>query len=130
MIAFANFLRRGWLWAGLILIVGFAAVNWERTALFFAMVLAERRPALLRDAAWNDPASAGAFNERFPPGTPEGLLIAWLEENNFTINRPMGHAGRLIQGFPCNESIQVDWTAAVAGKIDRAEVRVSEAGCL
>jgi hypothetical protein len=128
---FKDTLRRRWPWAAaIVILVAIIALNWNWLLLTVAIATAEQRPALLSDARWNEPATAHAFNERFPPGTPEARLVKWLESNNFAVDRPAGRANRLVHGLPCNENIQVVWTRSNADKIGTVEARVSEAGCL
>lgn len=106
------------------------ALNWQWFSFAVAVVLAERRPALLADAQWDDPASARRFSNRFRPGASEPELLAWLETNDFTIDRGAGRASRLIRGLPCNESVEISWSKASDDVIGDAQARVSEAGCL
>jgi hypothetical protein len=98
------------------------------------MLIAERRPALLADAMWKEPASARMFLARFADGVQESELIEWLESNEFTIDRDYGRghgvATRRVYGFPCNEGIKVSWSRRPDGTIADAEVLVSEKGCL
>ena len=122
--------RRKWLWGTVIALTVLVAPNWNGLMLMSAIAVSERRPALLSGAEWNNPASARAFNDRFPPGTPKADLIAWLEVNNFAIDRAAGRANRLVKSLPCDESIQVDWTTPSSERIGSIEVRVAEAGCL
>lgn len=98
--------------------------------LALAGLLAERRPALLRDAEWHDPASAHLFAERFPPGTAETELLAWLNDNRFAVDPRTRRATRDVGGFACNERIEVAWTADAGGRLARAAATVFEAGCL
>jgi hypothetical protein len=88
------------------------------------------RPSLLADAHWDAPASAQRFLSRFPPSANEGELIAWLESNNFMVDRNAGRASRLVHSLPCNERIEITWSKLSDNVIGRAEARVSEAGCL
>ena len=122
---------RLWVWfVGIVVVVGaIVALNWQWFSLTAAFVLAERRPALLADAEWNEPASTRQFSNRFPPGTNESELLAWLQSNKFTVDRGAGHATRLISSLPCNEFVDVTWRTA-GHAISGAEARVSEAGCL
>jgi hypothetical protein len=125
--------RRKWLWIAATVVVAIgtvAAVTWERLAVVVAIIASERRPALLTDAKWRDPASARMFSSRFPDGVQESELIEWLESNKFTIDKETGRANRLIQSLPCNEVIEVTWWLQADGTIAGAEAKVSEAGCL
>jgi hypothetical protein len=106
-----------------------AAANWQTVMLGVAMLMAEGRPALLSDAAWNDPASARRFNSRFHSGVPESELVAWLNRNKFTTGVP-GHASRSIASLPCNEQAEIAWSSRSDGTIAAASARLSEAGCL
>ncbi|HVY83490.1 MAG TPA: hypothetical protein VG943_00025 [Caulobacterales bacterium] len=121
--------RRFWTWLAAIVavIVTIVALNWQWFALSAAFVLAERRPALLANAQWDQPARK--FSEHFHAGTGERELLAWLESNKFTVERGARHATRLISSLPCNEFVDVRWQAS-GETINAAEARVSEAGCL
>ena len=94
------------------------------------VISAEKRPALLADAAWDQPASARAFTSRFRSGTDGEELLAWLATNKFAIDQRAGRATRLVRSVPCNESIQVAWNTLPGNKIDKATARIREAGCL
>jgi hypothetical protein len=121
--------RRFWTWLAAIVavIATIVALNWQWFTFAAAVVLAERPPALLAVAQWNQPARR--FSEQFHASTDERELLAWLESNKFTVERGAGHATRLIRSLPCNEFVDVRWRA-VSGTISSAEARVSEAGCL
>ena len=106
------------------------ALNWQWFSYASAVAFAERRPALLSDANWDDAASARAFLARFPDGSSRGELISWLDRNDFEIDEASGTARRLVRGLPCNESIQVTWGTSPDGKLSDAQVTVMEAGCL
>jgi hypothetical protein len=123
---------RLWMWVVAIIgVVGtIVALNWQWFSLTAAFVLAERRPALLVDAQWNDPTSAQRFSNRFRPGTSEGELLAWLETNEFTVDLGAGQAARLIHSLPCNERVEINWSKTSGDTIASAEARVYEAGCL
>jgi len=97
--------------------------------LTLAFLLAERRPALLRDAQWNDPGSARRFLKRFPAGTPEPDLTRWLDDKGFKTEAP-GRATRIIGSLPCNELVRITWTRRPDGRIEDASAQISEAGCL
>lgn len=105
------------------------ALNWERLALGVAAATAEHRPSLLEDAQWNQPQSASAFRHRFGDGSSEADLLQWLYANHFKIDRGAGLAARLVNGFPCAERIDVNWTAT-NGTIRRSNAVISEGGCL
>jgi hypothetical protein len=107
---------------------GWVVANGNALALTLAILTAEPRPALLRDAS-NDPASAHAFERRFGPGSAEPELETWLRANKFSIDRE-GHASRFLQSLPCNEAIDVAWTTGASHRIETSSVRVTEAGCL
>jgi hypothetical protein len=96
----------------------------------FAVSSNEARPRLLSDAGWGAPKSAHEFNSRFGAGTPETGLIAWLQANDFAIDRRNQRAERRIKGMPCNEQVSVTWNADPAGKLTLAHANVTEAGCL
>lgn len=124
--------HRRWIWlaAAVMALGAFVALNWQTLALSAAFALAERRPALLVDAEWNEPASARRFLNRFPPGANENELLEWLDSNKFEIDRDAGWADRMISSLPCNERIEIKWSTGPNDTIDDLDVRVSEAGCL
>ncbi|MEM9618061.1 MAG: hypothetical protein AAF936_08890 [Pseudomonadota bacterium] len=124
--------HRRWIWlAAAVMAMGaFVALNWQTLALSAAFALAERRPALLVDAEWNEPASARKFLNRFPPGTNESELLKWLGANKFDIDLDARRADRRISGLPCNEIVKIKWSTGPNSTIDNLDVRVSEAGCL
>src|SRR5262245_66550234 len=126
-----NLPRRLWTWviATVVVIGAVAALNRQWLSFAAAVVLAERRPALLADAQWDQPASAHRFSVRFQSGTSERELLAWLSSNKFDVEPGAGHATRLIRSLPCNEFVDLRWRAA-ADVIGFAEARISEAGCL
>jgi hypothetical protein len=128
----AERINRKWILAGTIVaVVGVAIVlNWRMFALALAFSTSERRPALLADAQWNAPASAHDFLNRFRTGTEERELLGWLQSNEFKVDRSSGRAERVVRSLPCNEHIEVIWSKALDHTIDKAEVRLSEAGCL
>ena len=121
--------RRFWTWLAAIvaLIATIVALNLQWFAFAAAVVFAERRPALLADVQWNQPARR--FSEHFHAGTHERELLAWLESNQFNVERGTRHATRLIRGLPCNEFVDVRWRAS-SEAISEVEARLSEAGCL
>ena len=123
---------RLWMWLAAIMgaLTAIVALNWQWFSLTAAFVLAERRPALLADAQWDDPASAHQFSNRFRSGTSERELLAWLETNKFTVDPGVSHARRLIRSLPCNEGVEITWSKTAGDTIARAEARVYEAGCL
>ena len=107
-----------------------AAANLNTLGLSLAIVTSEQRPELLSDARWQTPASAVKFSRRFGRGARERDLLSWLGTSNFQIDRPNGHARRLVKSLPCNEDIEVGWTADGQGRLGSATAEVSEAGCL
>jgi hypothetical protein len=126
---------RWWMWlvafVGVVGVVGaIVALNWQWVSLTAAFVLAERRPALLADAQWNDSASAHQFSNRFRSGTSERELLEWLEANRFIVDPGAARARRLIHSLPCNESVEITWSRASGDKIAGARAVVHEAGCL
>lgn len=123
---------RLWTWlAGVALVIGtVVALNWQWFTFAVAVVLAERRPALLADAQWDEPASARRFSNRFRAGASEAELLEWLESNEFTVDRDTGQASRLIRGLPCNEAVEIRWSKTSGDVLASAEARVSEGGCL
>ena len=125
--------RRRWPWivaAAIVALGVVAAFNWERLAVLVAILASERRPELLTDAKWKDPASARMFLSRFKDGVRESELIDWLEANKFTVDRPAGRATRLMKSLPCSEVINVTWSRQPDGTIASAQAEVFEAGCL
>jgi hypothetical protein len=118
-----------WVLAGaftLALLVG----NWRTFVFIVAILASEHRPGLLKDASWDGPASAVRFHDRFPAGTPERDLKAWLEKNRFAVDRGDRSADRQVNGLPCNEAIKVDWSVDAAGRLTRADAVVSQIACL
>jgi hypothetical protein len=103
-----------------------ASLFWQNLLFVSAVASSESRPALLRDAEWGTPVPS--FHERFDPGTSETELLQWLSESGFELNGTTG-ASRRIGGMPCDELIQVSWTA-VDGIIRDSSAVVTEAGCL
>jgi hypothetical protein len=122
--------RRIWVVAIVVGIGALAALNWPRLFYAAAMLVAEKRPALLVDAKWNEPTSAHKFSARFHPGTSEGDLLTWLEANKFKVDRQAGRATRRIGGLPCNEEVEVKWRKGPGGALTDATALVREAGCL
>jgi hypothetical protein len=122
--------RRTWLALAAGALVLIVLVNLETVGLSAAIVMAERRPALLRDARWNDPMSAQKFRSRFGRGAPEADLVTWLQSNGFSVDRPHGQAIRTIESLPCNEVARIKWVRRANGTIDGASAILSEAGCL
>ena len=116
--------------AAAIVLASFIALKWQTVALLTAVAFSDRRPALLSDAAWNDPPSARKFNDWFAAGASGAELVAWMKSNKFTVDSSIGRAVRHLSSLPCNEDLAVHWTTAVTGKLDDVEVRVTEAGCL
>ena len=110
-------------------LVTITALNWQWVALSFAILTAEKRPALLQDAKWNDEGSAKAFRARFHPGAPESDLTSWLQANKFSTTAT-GEATRRISSLPCSETIEVRWSASPDRHLADAAARVSEGGCL
>ena len=123
---------RLWTWlAAIALVTGtIVALNWQWFTFAVAVVFAERRPALLADAQWDEPASARRFSNRFRAGASEAELLEWLESSEFTVDGDTGQASRLIRGLPCNEAIEIRWSKTSGDVLASAEARVSEAGCL
>lgn len=119
-----------WLAAFALVVVTVVALNWQWFTFAVAVAFAERRPALLADAQWGEPASAHRFSNRFGVGASEAELLEWLESNEFTVDRETGQASRLIRGLPCNEAVEIRWTKTSGDVLAGAEARVSEAGCL
>jgi len=103
-----------------------AGFFWQNLIFASAVATSEYRPALLRDAVWGEPVSS--FRERFNSGTPEAELLLWLAETGFKI-ASNGSAYRRLRGLPCNELVEVSWTA-VDGEIRDSSAVVLKAGCL
>ena len=123
--------KRGrWVIAGVAAVVALIAFNFETIMWAAAVLLAERRPALLHDAQWSNPGSAHLFQGEFSAGTDEGKLLAWLERNRFDIDQSGRRADRLVEGLPCNERVVVTWAADSQSRLQESTVIVTEAGCL
>lgn len=117
--------------AGIVVAVAIViALNWPTVALTSAVTSSERRPALLDDASWNEPASAALFNERFVANSSDEELVSWLEENYFEIDREALTAKKRISSLPCNEYINVTWSLSETGAIAGLNAIISEGGCL
>lgn len=121
--------RRWFLAAGLAGGLVLVAFNFDALMLGAAVLFGDKRPALLRDARWDDPSSAKQFNQRFVAGTDEALLLEWLQANRFVVSAARGHADRLIESLPCGEVVGVSWRSD-EGKLVDAAATVTEAGCL
>lgn len=122
--------RGRWIAAGVAAVVILVVLNFETIIWASAVLLAEKRPSLLRDAKWNDPASTQLFQGEFGAGTDEANLLEWLERNRFDIDRPGRRADRLVEGLPCNERVAVTWAADSQSRLQESEAIVTEAGCL
>ncbi|WP_333612572.1 hypothetical protein [Brevundimonas bullata] len=121
---------RRWLIVGsLACVVVLVAFNFEALMLGAAVLLGDKRPALLRDARWDDPGSAKQFNQRFLAGAEEALLLEWLKNNRFAVDPASKRAERLVESLPCGEFVEVSWRAE-EGKLLDAAATVAEAGCL
>ena len=94
------------------------------------MLLSEKRPRLLDDAAWDHPESARQFQARFAPGTSERDLLEWLGDYDFTVDRASRTATHRVQGLPCNEIIEVTWHVTNKAVMRDAQAVVHESGCL
>lgn len=113
------------------LLLGLVVVfNFQAIQLVGAILLSEKRPALLKDAEWNAPSSAVRFGQRFAPGKPESDLTDWLSREGFDVEADQRTAEHLVAALPCNERIVVAWTVGGDRKIRTAEAEVIEAGCL
>jgi len=106
-----------------------AAANWRLIGLSSALLFAEKRPALLQDARWDDEASAKKFQQRFRRGIPERDLNSWLKTNKFEIDA-QGVAAKPVRSLPCNELVRVTWSSGPDHRLVQATARVSESGCL
>ena len=122
--------RRWAIAAAAAVLISLIVLNWELAFLASAFATAEKRPSLLSDAKWGEPASARKFRRVFAPGTPETGLITWLSANKFVLDRPAKRAFRKVGGLPCTENVSVTWTATPKGKLLKADASVTEAGCL
>lgn len=111
--------------AGLLIIF-----NFQYLLLIWAIIFSEKRPSLLRDADWNDPASAVLFEERFRTGVAEEELLEWLKDNRFAVRPQTRRAERRIDGLPCNEAAEVTWAIDGQGDLTDAEATLTEQGCL
>ena len=116
--------------AAVLALVAVVALNFETIKFASAVLFAERRPSLLRDAQWDDPASAQLFQREFRAGADEEKLLTWLERNRFDIDQRAGRADRHVAGLPCNEQVAVTWAADGQGRLSESTVIVTEAGCL
>ncbi|MFC5372380.1 hypothetical protein ACFPIF_07455 [Brevundimonas faecalis] len=115
--------------AGLAGVATLVAFNFDALMIGAGSLLGDKRPVLLREARWADPASAEQFNQRFVAGTREALLVDWLQDNRFAVDPASKRAHRLVESLPCNEFVQVSWQAR-EGKLLGAAATVTEAGCL
>lgn len=122
--------RGRWVIAGVAAVVALIAFNPETIMWANAVLLATRRPALLRDAQWSNPGSAQLFQGEFRAGTDEGKLLEWLERNRFDIDQSGRRADRFIGGLPCKERVVVTWAADSQGRLQESKAIVTEAGCL
>jgi hypothetical protein len=105
-------------------------INWQTVLLCVTILMSEHRPALLKDASWDSPASAVRFERRFHAGVPERDLLAWLDDNKFAVNGPARKANRSVNGLPCNEAVSVTWTRDAAGRLVDANAVVTQIACL
>jgi hypothetical protein len=121
--------RRWFLAAGLAGGLVLVAFNLDALILGAAVLFGDKRPALLRDARWDEPDSAKQFNKRFVAGTEEALLVDWLQNNRFAVDQTQRRADRLVESLPCGELVEVSWQAR-EGKLLDAAATVAEAGCL
>lgn len=112
-----------------VILAGALILNWQSLLFASAAATSDKRPALLRDADWNHPATARAFQQRFRRGSSEAILLEWLRSEAFTIDGRAHEATRKIGGLPCDENVTVTWVAN-RGIISKADASVTEAGCL
>ncbi|MGE0232389.1 MAG: hypothetical protein AB7O39_01765 [Flavobacteriaceae bacterium] len=92
--------------------------------------LYDPKPALLRDAQWQDPASAKRFNARFHAGVPAMELVEWLGENDFVIDSEYLRASLNIAGLPpCDDVVIIFWKADENDLLNEARAVVGQA-CL
>ncbi|WP_137679495.1 hypothetical protein [Aurantiacibacter suaedae] len=118
--------RTKWFVLGALALSLSVALTWQNIIFGIAFALADKRPGLLTDARWGNPSLA--FEQRFKEGTPEAELLKWLDDNAFEDIRE-GRASRTIDGLPCQEQVEVQWSA-FNGIISESSAVVSEAGCL
>lgn len=104
--------------------------NWQAVALIVAILVAEQRPGLLKDASWDEPASAARFHERFHAGASERDLTAWLNKNGFAVDARAKTAAKQVNGLPCTENIKVNWSVGAGRRLTRADAVVSQVVCL
>jgi hypothetical protein len=120
-----------WIFSGIVALLIVVAFSWKTILWTVLVVGSERPPELLSDVKqWDDPAAAVKFERRFPPGAPERELLAWVSDNRFEIDGQARRATRRIGSVPCNEVIEVDWSADAGGRLRSATATMSEAGCL
>lgn len=116
--------------AVLLLLSPIILLNLQGISFAIAYLMSEQRPELLRDAGWNDPASAKAFNARFPAGSPTSELESWLKANRFEID-PAARTARFYRSaFPCAEIIEVTWSTTPDGKLTEATALIPPGGCI
>jgi hypothetical protein len=104
--------------------------NWRTLLVIVAIMGSEHRPALLKDASWDEPASAARFQGRFHAGASERDLLVWLGKNRFAVNPRERTAGRQVNSFPCVEDIKVDWSVDANRRLVRTNALVSQVACL
>lgn len=129
----SDLFSKTWFWvaAGItITITILITLNWPTVALTSAVASSERRPALLNDASWNDPASAVRFHSRFGDNASEDELVSWLEQNRFEIDRETHAAKKRVFSLPCNEYIDVTWSTSEDKSLAELEAVISGGGCL
>lgn len=114
--------------AGIVVLI--IALNFQSLMFGSAALISEQRPRLLYDADWGQPNSARQFQARFRPGTPEDELLEWLAQYNFPTDRATRTATHRVEGFPCNELIDVTWHVTNNAIITNAQAVVHEGGCL
>ena len=60
----------------------------------------------------NERPATARMAETFPPGTPEGVLVARLQEEGFEVDKTSRRAVYAWgNGFPCSYSVDATWTA-------------------
>lgn len=115
------------------------AAAWPRTELFAGIpqpeapgsnsVYPENRPTnvMLRERV----------QTRFPVGSRETALVAWLEGQGLKLERfprtegkVQGRGVRRLGTWPCDRSVRVNWMATAAGTLETITADETSSGCL
>ena len=94
---------------------------WPVVGIGIAASTSERPPDLLSDFEWPERPHSDAFSKAFPTGSQEDALIAWLEQEQFSIATERGVAERTYSGVPCTMSFRISWSAQ-GGVLESAAV--------